>query len=204
MKSMVSKQMNNILKSLQNNIGKDFKNNTDQNLQTNMATWDRIVRAVLGIGLVLYGIKQGGVSFVLLGIGLILLAKEIFTKKINKYWFDLIAVVLVALAIVYRGAWFDISVLLMLSIMLYIARGGLLIILLGIVFVIFLNKLPGSKILMWALKYIFKTILHLIGISFSIHAILLDVIGIIGLFLLGTATLGFCPIYSKINSKKNY
>ena len=196
--------MNNILKSLQNNIGKDFKNNTDQNLQTNMATWDRIVRAVLGIGLVLYGIKQGGVSFVLLGIGLILLAKEIFAKKINKYWFDLIAAGLVALAIVYRGIWFDISVLLMLSIMLYIAQGGLLIVLLGIVFVIFLNKLPGSAILNWVLKHILKIILHLIGISFSMHAILFDVIGIIGLFLLGTATLGFCPIYSKINSKKNY
>ncbi|PMP91478.1 MAG: hypothetical protein C0173_03415 [Desulfurella sp.] len=204
MKSMVLKQINDILKSLQNNIVRNFQNTIDQNLQTNIATWDRVVRAILGIGLVLYGIKQGGVLFVLLSIGLILLAKEIFAKKINKYWFDLIAAGLVALAIAYRGIWFDISILLTLSIMLYIAQGGLLIVLLGIVFIIFLNKLPGSEILNWVLEHILLVILHLIGISFSIHAILSDVIGMIGLFLLETAALGFCPIYSKIYSKKNY
>ncbi|PMP91479.1 MAG: hypothetical protein C0173_03420 [Desulfurella sp.] len=152
------------------------------NLKTNMATWDRIARAILGIGLILIGIIYGGILFIVLSAGLIFLAYKEFGDKINKIWFYLASGAIALASLQFHGFLFILIIILALSLFVAMQKGNVLFILLDVAVILLVIKF---------------------GPVLSSKSLLYTTIGIAGFPILGTAVLGFCPLYEKYGFKTN-
>ena len=152
------------------------------NPQTNMATWDRIVRTILSIGLILIGIMYGGILFLVLSAVLIFLAYKELGDKINKVWFYLASGAIALASIQFHGLLFILIVILALSLFVAMQKGNILFILLAVAVILLVIK--------------FSPVL-------SLKSLLYTIIGAAGFPILGTAVLGFCPLYEKYGFKTN-